>query len=50
MAKVLELLVQNIKCGSFPKEFNKWTSENKEIVVEYNADDLLIINSHNHFC
>ena len=35
MAKVSELLMQNMQRCSFPKEFDKWTSENKEIYVEY---------------
>lgn len=35
IVKVSELLVQNMQCGSFPKEFDKWMSENKEISMEH---------------
>ena len=35
MAKISELLVQNMQCSSFPQEFDKWTLENKEISTEY---------------
>ena len=35
MAKISELLVQNMQCSSFPQEFDKWTSRNKEIGAEH---------------